>query len=224
MTLAGVTPIQRIVALRPAAWYQLGRGTVLAAGSTTLVARWNDASGNNRPLLQATGAAQPALQTDGTLLFDGSSDLMQTATFTLAQPTMLYMLFRQVTWTINDVMCDGFTATSGQLIQANTTPEIDISAGSTVCANTGLAVNTYGIFVATFSGANSTSQVNKKAPIAVANAGTTSMAGFTLGSDSSGANNSNIQVKEVLLFGAAHNQTQQYQVINYLSLIGGLGL
>jgi hypothetical protein len=50
------------------------------------------------------------------------------------------------------------------------------------------------------------------------------MAGFTLGGDSSGANNANIQVKEVIIFPVAHTPTQQLQVINYLSLIGGLGL
>ncbi len=224
MPVVGVTPKQRIIAMRPALWYQLGRGTVLAAGSTSLVARWNDASGNNRPLLQATGAGQPALQTDGSVLFDGSASFMQTATFTLAQPTMLYMLFRQVTWTSGDILCDGFTITSGQFLQTNASPEIDISAGTTACANTGLAVNTYGIAMALFSGASSTSQINKKAPIAAANAGTTAMAGFTLGADANGANFGNIQVKEVLVFSAAHQQTQQLQVINYLSMIGGLGL
>lgn len=224
MTIAGVTPKQRIIAMRPAAWYQFGRGTVLASGSTSLVAQWSDASGNARHLLQATGAAQPSLQTDGTLLFDGSSDFMQTATFTLAQPIMLYMLFRQVTWTSGDILCDGFTVTSGQFLQTNSTPELDISAGTTVCANTGLAVNAYGIAMAFFSGANSFDQINKKVPIAVANAGTTAMAGFTLGADANGANNANIQVKEVLIFSATHQQTQQLQVINYLSLIGGLGL
>jgi hypothetical protein len=148
---------------------------------------------------------------------------MQTATFTLAQPIMMYLLFRQVTWSSGGVLCDGFTAASGQLVQTTGTPQINISAGSSTAANTGLAVNTYGIGAVFFSGTASSFLINKGAAT-TGSAGTTAMAGFTLGADGNGANFGNIQVKEVILFSGTHQQTQQYQVINYLSLIGGLGL
>lgn len=206
--------------MRPAAWYRMGRA--LTVGAANAVSQWSDSSAMGRHILQATGANQPILQTDGSLLFDGSNDFMQ-ATFTLVQPTTVYMLLKQITWTSGDVFCDGLTLTSGNIIQTVGTPSLSISAGSTACANTGLALNTYGILTAVFNGAASSLAVNKGAPV-TGSAGTTAMAGFTLGGDGNGANNGNMQIKEVIVFPVAHQQTQQYQVINYLSMIGGLGL
>lgn len=221
MTLAGPSPVVRVRSMRPIAWYQFNRGVTSSGGA---VSRWQDQGTGAHDLIQATGSAQPALQTDGSLLFDGTSDFLQTATFTLAQPTMIYMLFKAVTFTDTDVICDGFTVTSGQLLQDTTTPNISLSAGTTAVTNTGFTLNTYSIATALFSGANSTLARNKGASPAAANAGTTAMAGFTLGANGSGSAFANIQVKEVILFAATHQQTQQLQVINYLSMVGGLGL
>lgn len=221
MTIAGPSPIVRIRAMRPIAWYQFGRGITSSAGA---VSRWKDAGTGAHDLIQATGSGQPALQTDGSILFDGSSDFMQTVTFTLAQPTMVYMLFKAVTFTDTDVLCDGYTVTSGQFLQDTTTPNISLSAGTTAATNTSFTLNTYAVGAALFSGASSSLARNKGAGSTAANAGTTAMAGFTLGANGSGAAFGNLQVKEVLLFDVAHQQTQQYQVINYLSMIGGLGL
>lgn len=216
----GLSPRARIVNYRPAAWYQFGKGLTIASGACS---QWADTTSNVRHLIQATGSQQPLLQTDGSLLFDGSNDFMQTATFTLGQPTMLYMLFRQVTFTNGDLCCDGFTSTSGNILQDTTSPNLSISAGTTAATNTGLAVNTYGIASILFNGTTSSFTINKKTPV-TGNAGTTAMAGFTLGSDSAGANNANIQVKEIILFAGAHDLTKQFSVVNYLSTIGGLGL
>lgn len=217
---AGFSPRARVASYRPAAWYRFGVGLTIASGACS---QWADTTSNARHLIQATGALQPLLQTDGSLLFDGSNDFMQTLTFTLAQPTMLYMLFRQVTFTNGDLCCDGFTITSGNILQDTTSPNLSISAGTTAATNTGLAVNTYAIASVLFSGAASSFTINKKTPV-TGNAGTTGMAGFTLGSDSGGNNAANIQVKEVILFSGAHDLTKQYAVVNYLSTIGGLGL
>lgn len=222
MTLIGPSPAARIVNLRPAAWYRSGRGYTV--GASNAVSMWTDSTSNARHVLQATGANQPILQTDGSLLFDGSNDFMQVA-FALVQPTTLYMLVKQITWTSGDVFCDGFTVTSGNILQTGSSPSLSITAGTTACANAGLALSTYGILSAVFNGTQSTLAVNKGAPAAAAStAGTTAMAGFTLGGDGNGSNNGNMQVKEILIFPAAHNQTTQYQVINYLSQVGGLGL
>lgn len=217
----GISPRARINQFRPIAWYQFGRGITSAAG---LVSRWKDAGTGAHDLIQATGANQPALQTDGSLLFDGSASFLQTGTFTLAQPTMIYMLFRAVTFTDTDVICDGFTVTSGQFLQDTTTPKISLSAGTTAAGNTTFTLNAYSVASALFSGASSSLARNKEAGSTAANAGTTAMAGFTLGANGSGAAFANIQVKEVLLFAGTHQQTQQWQIVNYLSMVGGLGL
>lgn len=220
MTISGPSPRARVATLRPAAWYQFGVGITSSASK---VSQWSDQTSNVRHLLQATANNKPTLQSDGSILFDGSNFFLQTATFTLVQPSTLYMLWRQVTWNSGGVCCDGFTAASGQIVQTTGTPQINISAGSSTAANTGLAVNTYAATAAVFNGASSSLQVNKK-PATTGSAGTTAMAGLTIGADGSGGNPANVQVKEVILFNAAHNLQQQFQVINYLSNIGGLGL
>lgn len=217
----GISPKARINQFRPVAWYQFGRGITYVSGK---VSQWNDATANARHLLQATAGARPVLQTDGSILCDGSATFLQTATFTLAQPTMIYMLFRQVTFTNSDVICDGFTVTSGQFLQDTTTPNISLSAGTTAATNTTFTLNTYCVASAIFNGASSSLARNKEAGSTAANAGTTAMAGFTLGADGSGANFGNIQAKEIILFAGAHGATQQLQIINYLSMVGGLGL
>jgi hypothetical protein len=216
---AAFSPRARVASYRPIAWYRFGVGLTSSANK---VSQWNDVTSNVNHLAQAVGANQPALQTDGSLLFDGSASFLQ-VTFTLAQPIMVYMLWRQVTWSSGGVCCDGKTAASGQIVQTTGTPQLNISAGSSVAANTGLAVNTYAASTVFFSGTSSTFTINKKTAT-TGNAGTTAMAGFTLGSDGNGANWANIQVKEVILFNVLHDLTKQYAVVNYLSSIGGLGL
>jgi hypothetical protein len=216
----GISPKARINQFRPVAWYQFGRGITSAAGK---VSQWNDATSNARHLVQATGSNQPALQTDGSLLFDGATSFMEVG-FTLAQPTMVYILFRQVTWSSGGVVFDGESAAqSGQLVQTSGSPQLNLNAGSAVAANTGLAVNTYGIAACAFNGASSSLGINKGA-VVTGNAGTASMSGLNLGGDTNDANFANIQVKEIIMFAGAHGATQQLQVINYLSMVGGLGL
>jgi hypothetical protein len=221
MTLAGPGPKAKINMLRPAAWYQFNRGLTYVSGKVSV---WADQTANARHLLQATGSARPVQQTDGSILCDGSATFLQTATFTLAQPTMVYMLFRQVTFTNASVLCDGFTVTSGQFLQDTTTPNISLSSGTTAVTNTSFTLNTYAVGAALFSAAVSTLTRNKGASPTSATVGTTAMAGFTLGADGGGANFGNIQAKEIIIFPVAHTPTQQLQVINYLSMIGGLGL
>jgi hypothetical protein len=217
---AAFSPRARVASYRPTAWYRFGVGLTSSAGK---VSQWNDVTSNVNHLVQATGGNQPALQTDGSLLFDGSASFMKAVTFTLAQPTMVYLLFRFVTWNSGNVVCDGNSAQTGQIIMTTSSPQLNIMAGSSVAANTGLAVNAYGAIAVVFSGTASSSMINKKGPI-TGNAGTGSMSGFVLGADGGSTNFANIQVKEAILFNVAHDLTKQYAVVNYLSSVGGLGL
>ena len=221
MTIAGPSPKAKVNMLRPSAWYQYQRGLTYSSGK---VSQWSDQTANARHLLQATDSARPLQQTDGSILCDGSATFLQTATFTLVQPTTVYALFRQVTFSNGAVLIDGFTVTSGQWLQDTSTPNISMSAGTTAGTNTSFVLNTYCVGVAVFSGANSTLNRNKAVLPAVANAGTTAMAGLTVGANGSGASFANGQFKEIIVFPVAHTPTQQLQVTNYLSTVGGLGL
>lgn len=211
-----------IRALSPVAWYRLGVGITIATG----VSQWDDQSGNGRHLVQATGTKQPALQADGSILFDGAADFLKTSAFTLNQPNTVYVLGRQVTWALNDFIFAGnsVAAADARIFQSAVTPAINGTAGLAMTANSDLAVNTYGVLAVSFNGASSLIQVNNNAAV-TSNAGTNPLAGFTLGSNADGtAGWGNIQVKEVILFPAAHDAATRARVIGYLAAVGGLSI
>lgn len=209
-----------ITALAPAAWYRFNTGiTDVGAGA---VSQWADQSGNARHLLQATGTAQPTVQGNGTIIFDGSTDFLQTAGFTLNQPVTIYILGRQITWTLNDLWFDGLTA-AVQLRQSPTTPNVQLNSNvGAVAAHPGLTVNTYRVLAAVFSGANSTLRVNNDET--AGSPGTNNLGGFTLGASRAAAAFANIQVYEVIIFSSAHDKFTQGRVLAYLAALGGLTL
>ena len=204
-----------------AAWFRFKLGITSASNA---VSQWDDQSGNSRNLLQATGTNQPALQTDRSILFDGVDNFMKCDAFTFNQPETVYILCKQITWTLGGTFVDGNTAGSSiQISQRVGSPTLQIYAGLFVADNSDLAINTYGALAAVFNGASSSLQVNNNTAT-TGNVGAENPGGFTLGANSADGNFSNIQVKEALLYAAAHDATQRARVISYLSAIGDLGL
>jgi len=182
------------------AWYRFGVG-ITEAGSG--VSNWADQSGAGNDLVQGTDANRPAKQSDGSILFDGVDNFLKTASFTLAQPVSVCLLMKQVTWTLNDSLFDGNAGNDLRMYQDPTTPSIHMFAGSSGPENTGLTVDTYMNVFAIYNGASSYSQVNDTISI-VADAGSASPDGFTLGSfGNGGAGWGNIQVKEIALYNVA---------------------
>lgn len=203
-----------IQALSPAAWFQWNRGVA--------VSQWDDQSGNGRHLKQATATNQPAVQADGSLLFDGVDNFMKCDAFTLNQPATVYALIKQVTWTLNDAIWDGNTDATMYLYQSDLTPRVRAFAGTATAVNTNLPVDTYAAVCAVYNGASSLTQVNSTAP-ATGNAGASNAGGFHLGTKGGAASGfSNIQVREVIIFAQAHDAGQREAVINYLRRLGGL--
>jgi hypothetical protein len=208
--------------LSPAAWFRLGQGiTITGAG----VSQWDDQSGNARHLKQATDTRRPALQADGSILFDGVDNCIKTDAFTLNQPTTVYFLGKQVTWTFQDTLVDGNAGNDLRITQGavgGTTPKISIYAGTELGNITTLAVDTYGVIAAVFNGASSSIQHSLNAATTgaagAANAGAITLGAF--GDLSSGF--SNIQVKELIVFAAAHTAAQRQSVIYYLAGVGGI--
>lgn len=204
----------------PAAAFMYGMGITQVGG---FVSQWDDQSGNARHLKQATATNQPAVQSDNSILFDGVDNYLKCDAFTLAQPETVYLLFKQVTWTLNDVLFDGNTLSSGRMLQSATTPRIRILGSSATSEDANLAVNTYGAVASVFNGATSLTHVNLSTPV-TGNVGTGDMSGFTLGANGTPSVFGHIQVKEALIYADAHDATQRARVINYLNAIGGLGL
>lgn len=207
-----------IYGLAPVAWFQFNTGITVATG----VSQWNDQSGNGRHLLQATGASQPAKQADGSILFDGTDDSLKCTGFTFNQPETIYMLFKQVSWTTNDNFFDGNADATGVLRQTSggVSPNIEAFAGTVfgTTSHAGPAIGTYGICIVIFNGASSLLQTNNAAPDTGAG-GANNMGGFTLGTRGTAAGWANIQVKEVILFAAAHDAATRARVIAYLQSV-----
>lgn len=206
----------QILALTPAAWFRWNVGvTVTGSG----VSQWDDQSGNARHLKQATDTNRPALQADGSILFDGVDNLLRCDPFTLNQPETVYILFKQVTWTVADRIYDGNTTTVMALFQTGSTPQIQMFAGSAV-GTISPTLNVYTVVASVFNGAASVNQVGASSSAAV-DAGASNAAGFTLGAQPAG-NYGNIEVREVIIFPVAHSAAVRLKVARYLARLGGV--
>lgn len=202
-----------------AAWYRFNRG--ITADGAGLVSQWDDASGNDRHLLQATLANRPTQQSDGSILFDGVDKFMN-VTVTLAQPVTLYILFKQVTFTDLDYI---FSGDSGgfHFRQNAPSPGVSIYAGVADIRTNDLILDTYGIATIVFNGASSILTINNNIAT-TGNAGASGATLFSLGVDNGGTSYSNIQVKEILIYSVAHDQATRFRVINYLMQLGDVAL
>lgn len=203
--------------LGPAAWFPFGVGITSAAGA---VSQWDDQSGNGRHLKQATATNQPTLEADGSITFDGVDNFLKCDAFTLDQPETVYLLFKQITWTSTERIFSGNALSSGDLVQLTSTPQIGLFAG-TATSLVSMTLDAYGVIAGVFNGASSSIQLNSGTP-ATGNCGAANMGGFTLGASGAPGGWANIQVKEVIIFAAAHDSTQRAAVIKYLMRLGGL--
>lgn len=202
------------------AWYVYDDlSTITKTAVTNKVTAWNDKLGSGHNLIQAdsTTPKTPIYSSNG-VLFDGTNDVMETVGFTWNQPCVIIMVVKQVTWTDYDYLFDGNTAAGSIAVQRGTTPEIRIQAGNYLTGNTQLAVDTWGIMTVSFNGASSFMQINQTAQT-TGNAGTNNMGGFALGGNADGAQNSNIQVKEIIL---RKSTTDLAAIYTYLSNKYGL--
>lgn len=204
-----------------AAWFRWNQGiTVTGSG----VSQWNDVTANARHLKQGTDTNRPAKQSDGSILFDGSDNFLKCDAFTLNQPETVLLLARQKTWTGLDRIFDGNTATTGMLRQVTVTPQVSVSAGSSLSNSSSWTLDTYAVLAVVFNGASSSFQVNNGTPI-TGDAGSNNMGGFTLGAAGGGGSAwSNIEVKEVIIYAAALNAANMLRSIKYLARLGSIAL
>lgn len=213
---SGIAVVQ---ALSPAAWFRYGVG--LTDDGAGLCSNWSDQSGNGRDL-KATLTARPTIQADKSLLFDGVANSMNTGAIAITNPQTIYMLMNQVTWTSNDCFL-GASAGVMQIQQAGSSPTIQLFGGSGVANNNNLTVGAFAVVAAVFNGASSSLQVNNTAAT-TGSAGTGSASNLFLGSQGVPGGFSNIQVKEVIVYAAAHDAATRSRVISYLGSVGAISV
>jgi len=169
--------------------------------------------------LNNTGAKLAQIVGSAQMLFDGTAGYMKAA-FTLAQPTTVYLVGKQITWVDNRYLIDGLTGSRSVIRQTVSTPRLGLYAGAALDTVSGWAVGAAGVITAVFNGASSSLQVDGNAPLS-GNAGTQSANGLTVGALPTPSNYSNIQVKRVILRAAADSAATQAQIQALLKSIYG---
>lgn len=154
---------------------------------------------------------------------DGSNDYLKAATFSQTQPVTLYAAMQQVTWTSGDYLFDGNSANTLALIQTTSTPQLNISAGSSVAANTDLAVATKGVVSMVINGASSSLRIDRDAET-TGNAGAGNAYGFTIGAKADGTAPGNGKYYETLVYSGAHDAATRDRIALYLAKKWGIAV
>ncbi len=204
-------------------WYQKGVGQTDAGGGAC--SAWADQSGLSHTLNSPAGK-QPLIQGDGTLLFAADGNDGMQAVFTMNQPSTQYILCKVISWTGGRYLSHGASFNNTFIIQDGAADHyrLDIGFGQPLPITESLPVTTgvYAVLCAVYDG-DSTSVFQTDTPPAtsVGSADPTNATGYTIGNQSfiSAASGANIQVKELLLYNAAHDAGQRTQVIGYLQSI-----
>lgn len=211
---SATTIVDEIFESNKIAWFDFSYIATLTKDGSNRISIWRDRKGGVISLLQSgLDSIKPTHTSDG-VLFNGTNQYLK-AVFTLAQPTMIYIVFKQITYINGRRIFDGAANDSGELAQIGTSPALSVlSGGGFSSANTSLVLNTFGIARILFSGSNSTFQINETAPYT--NSGVATMGGFTLGGSGGLGNYSNIKVKDVIIGNAADSLDTQLSIYNYL--------
>ena len=84
------------------AWYIDDAAYLTKSGDS--VSQWSDVSGNGNHLLQSNPAYRPIWSADSGLMFNGTDDCLELASFVLDAPWSLYMVVLQDSWTETDAI------------------------------------------------------------------------------------------------------------------------
>jgi hypothetical protein len=153
--------------------------------------QFTDLSGAGHHLVQATAAKQPLWVPSGAggvLRFDGVADFLQTAAFTLAQPTTVFLLAGYTKKGAATYLTDGVGGTNLGVITHNGVADSLISfCGTSLLGPAFLSAQPY-VIETCFNAASSYIRLNGGAKTSgQTGAGAPSMGGFTFGAAGNGA-------------------------------------
>jgi hypothetical protein len=214
----GVGPISPAAVAGLEAWFRFGTGiTVTGSG----VSQWDDASGKGHHLLQGTDASRPALQADGSILFDGVADHLRCVNFAFAPPKTIYLLVKNITLVEGDRLFCGNTSNEA-LVTQQATDKL-LSFNGVYIESVSLALDTYAVLCVIWDGVNSVFRINNSS--VTGDGGANTGGGFVLGADGGDGVTAtafgNIQVKEAILYSGAHDAATQDKLMLYLRSIPG---
>lgn len=185
------------------AWYN-DKNHVASGANVT---GWNDASANGLDLLASRLPANDGgvvisagLNGYDTVRFNGSTDGLQSATFTpITQPLHVFLVINQITWVSVARILDMNTTNTSLLYQRLSTPEIAHWAGADankVSATTG----SWFLVESLFDGASSKQRLNDAVAVSGDNPGVGVPNEFTIGCASGGNSFSNIEVADLAVY------------------------
>jgi hypothetical protein len=194
------------------------------------VSAWNDQSGNAHHFTQGTAAKQPlfvsnGLNGHGTVRFAGgmtaNSNSLGTASFTLAQPMDIYMVFKTIAHVTNAVILTDTSANAfPEILNGTGNSTISFYAGSSFI-NVSFTDNTFGVLRFQVNGASGAATVGRSATT-TGNVGTNGTStGFQIAQYQGGGvsvSNGNIEVAELIIYNsilsAANANTVMSNLLN----------
>jgi hypothetical protein len=185
----------------------------LTKNANNKVTSWTDTSGSGHHLLQADTSKSPTWSADG-VSSDAVNDVMQ-ASFTLAQPVTVYIIFRANTWTNNKKIFDAYTD-SKMMFYMYSTATLRIYSTTALSISTTISTGTFYLVTAVFDSAASAGSINAGAPV-TGNAGRGTPAGFTLFNEGSGSYFSAATVKEIIIRKVNETSGNRTIIRNYLN-------
>jgi hypothetical protein len=202
------------------AHYRADQGTTIDTG----VSQWDDLSGNDYHLTQATGGSQPELVADGgadfnnqaVIRFAGTDNFLARATTpALSQPYTWVTIVKSTSDDSPVLICN--EAASSPFLRFTSSPEMIMFAGGTVAGNVdGGTVDATVLSEAYFAGASSVLRGNF-ATIATGNPGTGSFAGIEIGRRSSSVGYLTGDVAEVIIFSGALTHADRVYLAQYVN-------
>lgn len=210
------------------AFYDIRPGNVardlagtIPAGTGDTVGRLFDRSGNGNDAGQASGAARPVLGVENGcyyLEFDGIDDKLS-AGFSLPQPFERISVIRQIGWTAGEPVLGGFASAVSSLIQAPTSPSLQLNSGP---ATNAAAIGTTVVVTEHFEGGASWISVNGAAPT-MGDGGTAASDGITLGARHA-SSFANVRIYGLLMIGRALSLVERTQVQTWAATKGRVSL
>ena len=201
------------------AWYDFSDLTTLTkdTGVTEAISRWNDKLLSGHDLIQATGARQPIWSVGG-VVYNAPAMCMATVNFGYAQPEMIYLVVKQVTWVADKTIINSTAHGSGTLYQYGVTPELIAhcgGAGATIVENGNFAVGVWGIVRILFNTATSKLIVDDTIPV-TGHFGSANMNGIIIGGFSTTSVCANFIIKEAIFRDVADTAGNEAAIYAYL--------
>lgn len=213
--------------LGPLGWYRADQGVFTNAGTTAatttgdVIQQWNDLSGNNRHLIQATAVNRPTLNTNAingqsAILFDGSNDFLPwTGAISPQLQRTIYVVSKGATNGVRYVF-DGWSGTNRSSIGRNSDNTWIMFAGSAFTVGTD--DDSWNQHTAVFNSTNSVRRVNRVQIGSTGNVGSNTLINWVVGSGSGGTvNRFQGEVAEVIIYPWIHTAEQIALVENYLN-------